>query len=191
MAEPDRFGMPGWYKGTRFRSHLEARYAIFFDELQIKWEYEPQGFAVDGTAYLPDFVAFPALGMLWIEIKPEWDTDPAGVERWRKFVAHRPQPSRAALLIGKPSADGMHTVIGGDEGEDPLKGPWEDDRMQWRPCPAGYHFDLAYPGKYRTKFADDGCPDHFGGPGEDLIEAAVKTALGYRFGKFGSGGTAA
>ena len=32
------------YKGYRFRSRTEARYAIFFDELGIKWEYELEGF---------------------------------------------------------------------------------------------------------------------------------------------------
>lgn len=32
------------YKGCRFRSRLEARWAVFFDALEIKWWYEPEGF---------------------------------------------------------------------------------------------------------------------------------------------------
>lgn len=32
------------YKGYNFRSRLEARWAVFFDALGIKWEYEPEGF---------------------------------------------------------------------------------------------------------------------------------------------------
>ncbi len=32
------------YKGCRFRSRLEARWAVFFDALGIKWRYEPEGF---------------------------------------------------------------------------------------------------------------------------------------------------
>src|SRR5262245_46962536 len=32
------------YKGYRFRSRLEARWAVFFDAQGIKWEYEPQGY---------------------------------------------------------------------------------------------------------------------------------------------------
>jgi hypothetical protein len=189
----DRHGMPAPYGGTLFRSHLEARWAIFMDSLEIKWEYEPQGFVVDGTPYLPDFVAFPAGGMLWIEVKPEWGADPEGVERWRNFTIVRPQPSRAVLLTGKPAVEGAHTVIGGDEDHGPVNGPWEDDCQQWRPCPAGYHFDLAYPGKNWTRFAGDGCPDDFGRGGEERIETAVQAALSYRFGKFGppSRGTAA
>jgi hypothetical protein len=44
-----------WYAGHRFRSRLEARWAVFFDQLGIPWQYEPQGFSVNGQAYLPDF----------------------------------------------------------------------------------------------------------------------------------------
>lgn len=44
------------YNGYRFRSRLEARWAVFFDALGIKYEYEPEGFVLsDGTHYLPDF----------------------------------------------------------------------------------------------------------------------------------------
>lgn len=44
------------YKGYRFRSRLEARWAIFLDELGIKWEYELEGYKLStGEWYLPDF----------------------------------------------------------------------------------------------------------------------------------------
>lgn len=43
------------YKGYRFRSRLEARWAVFFDSLGIPWVYEPEGINVDGVNYLPDF----------------------------------------------------------------------------------------------------------------------------------------
>ena len=45
-----------YYKGYRFRSRLEARWAVFFDALGIKYVYEPEGLKLsDGTCYLPDF----------------------------------------------------------------------------------------------------------------------------------------
>ena len=45
-----------FYKGYRFRSRLEARWAVFFDSLGIEWEYEPEGFQLpSGACYLPDF----------------------------------------------------------------------------------------------------------------------------------------
>lgn len=44
------------YKGYRFRSRLEARWAVFFDALGTNWEYEPEGFELPGgKRYLPDF----------------------------------------------------------------------------------------------------------------------------------------
>ena len=57
------------YKGYRFRSRLEARWAVFFDALKIKFDYEPEGFQVGETqAYLPDFF-LPDLST-YVEIKP-------------------------------------------------------------------------------------------------------------------------
>lgn len=62
--------IPTKYKGYLFRSRLEARWAVFFDALDIKWEYEKEGFEFeDGTKYLPDFW-LPELNC-WIEIKGE------------------------------------------------------------------------------------------------------------------------
>lgn len=44
------------YNGYKFRSRLEARWAVFFDALGVKYEYEPQGFDLgNGLKYLPDF----------------------------------------------------------------------------------------------------------------------------------------
>ncbi len=43
------------YAGCRFRSRLEARWAVFFDHLGIGWQYEVQGYVIDGRPYLPDF----------------------------------------------------------------------------------------------------------------------------------------
>jgi hypothetical protein len=57
------------YKGYRFRSRLEARWAVFFDTLDIKWEYEPEGFDLEGVGYyLPDFY-LPKFDV-WAEVKP-------------------------------------------------------------------------------------------------------------------------
>lgn len=55
------------YKGYRFRSRLEARWAVFFDALSIGWKYEPQGFRIDGRSYLPDFLLTDC--GTWIEVK--------------------------------------------------------------------------------------------------------------------------
>lgn len=54
------------YDGYRFRSRLEARWAVFYNALEIPYEYEKEGFALP-TWYLPDFW-LPSQGC-WIEIK--------------------------------------------------------------------------------------------------------------------------
>ena len=186
------YSLPTWHNGIKYRSRTEARWAVFFEHLDIKFAYEAQGFVSGGTAYLPDFMTFPALGTLWAEIKPSYDNDPDGVERWRKFAAERPQPSRTVLLIGAPSHAMEAVVIGGDENaKDPVRGPWEADDFAWRPCPAGIHFDLAYPGKFRSKFAEDGCEPDAGGQGEERIAAAISAAMSARFSNPRGKGTAA
>ena len=69
------------YKGIEFRSRLEARWAVFFDALGLRWEYEPEGYRLDdGTCYLPDFYVHDIKGHvgktphgdgIFIEVKGE------------------------------------------------------------------------------------------------------------------------
>lgn len=45
------------YAGHLFRSRLEARWAKFFDVLEITWAYEQEGYDLGSVGYyLPDFV---------------------------------------------------------------------------------------------------------------------------------------
>lgn len=59
------------YAGYRFRSRLEARWAIFFDALEIPWLYEEQGYSLNHGRvwYLPDF-RLPDYNV-FVEIKPD------------------------------------------------------------------------------------------------------------------------
>ena len=44
------------YRGYRFRSRLEARWAVFLDAWGVSWKYEPEGYDLgDQGWYLPDF----------------------------------------------------------------------------------------------------------------------------------------
>jgi len=44
------------YNGYRFRSRTEARWAVLFDALEIKFEYEKEGYSLTPDLhYLPDF----------------------------------------------------------------------------------------------------------------------------------------
>lgn len=96
------------YKGYRFRSRLEARWAVFFDALGFKWEYEPEGFHTPEGPYLPDFrVTTPQGKPIWYEIKPERVTTDAKFSAFKKQIdAHLEENecsnSRVALLSGDP-----------------------------------------------------------------------------------------
>ena len=70
--------LPVAYRGFRFRSRLEGRWAVFFDAIGIEYQYEPQGFQFDrGVCYLPDFY-LPRVNT-FAEVKPDLLTDN---ERW-------------------------------------------------------------------------------------------------------------
>lgn len=51
-----------FYNGYKFRSRLEAKWAIFFDSLNWHWEYETKDFVLPSGRYLPDFY-FPDIDM--------------------------------------------------------------------------------------------------------------------------------
>jgi hypothetical protein len=59
--------IPMSYKGTHFRSRLEARYAKALDGYEVKWVYEVEGYEYDGVLYLPDFY-LPTMNVL-LEVK--------------------------------------------------------------------------------------------------------------------------
>lgn len=92
------------YKGYRFRSRLEARWAVFFDALGIKWAYEAEGFDLPGVGrYLPDFFV---LGNSrygpYFEIKGEAPTK----EELRKMsILCREKCAYGAILVGTPGGD--------------------------------------------------------------------------------------
>lgn len=64
-----RRGLETRYLGYRFRSRVEARWALFFTELGLDFVYEPQGFQLDSGKYLPDFYLPDVGGGLWVEVK--------------------------------------------------------------------------------------------------------------------------
>lgn len=90
------------YAGCRFRSRLEARWAVFFDHMGISWQYEPQGFTVGDRSYLPDFL-LDECGT-WVEVKgseDQLDTDlmMAAAEQLPTVVP-RSLPGPTLMLLG-------------------------------------------------------------------------------------------
>lgn len=68
--------LPTPFDGHRFRSRTEARWAAFFKAASIRYEYEPDGYALPSGWYLPDFF-LPDI-KTFVEIK---GTHPTSTER--------------------------------------------------------------------------------------------------------------
>lgn len=85
------------YRGYRFRSRLEARWAVFFDALPVQWEYEKEGYVISsGASYLPDFW-LPQQGV-WVEIK---GNEPTKDEREKCSLLSRGTNAPVLLFSGQ------------------------------------------------------------------------------------------
>ena len=94
--------------GYRFRSRLEARWAVVLDRLGLAWEYEAQGYTTAAGPYLPDF--WLPQRALWIEVKPPGDGDWRSIDpRWPAFAA---DGRDLAVLCGTPGEQHIHRFKG-------------------------------------------------------------------------------
>lgn len=99
------------YKGYRFRSRLEARWAVFFDALGVPWEYEREGYDLGEVGYyLPDFFfAVNTTAPFWIEIKGQAPNE----QEIEKIKALAIQSNHCVILVsGTPGEEGWHLYDG-------------------------------------------------------------------------------
>lgn len=95
------------FDGHRFRSRLEARWAVFFKELSIPYEYELEGFEIGGgVRYLPDF--YLPEQRVHVEVKPNVDLSRTELEKLIRFGVDCDQ--QLLLIIGTPSREAMFLV---------------------------------------------------------------------------------
>lgn len=130
--------IPTHYAGVLFRSRKEARWAVFFDELGVRWEYEPEGFQLpSGARYLPDF-RLPDL-RAWFEVKGD-ECSEGDRARWMEFAEYLPDGWRAFLHYGDMTPD----PYGGSVLSIEMAGPWNreagegnwDAYYAWCACPS-------------------------------------------------------
>jgi len=142
------------YNGYRFRSRLEARWAIFFDTMGIEYRYEPEGFTLGKLgSYLPDCwlphsiwgLAQEGWGM-WAEMKPI----PATEEQMDKLVALVKATGHNALIFQGYPWPGEYTVtkISGTEMWPPTI--WDDLTFTESPEAGGIHLETITPCKFTS-----------------------------------------
>lgn len=104
------------YNGNYFRSRLEARWAVFFDAIGVRWEYEAEGYDLgEGLRYLPDFW-FPDHKM-YGEVKA---TEVLSDTEFSKIKALAIQSGHPVILFdGIPRAMTMKIF------------EWRNDRWEW------------------------------------------------------------
>lgn len=165
------------YKGYLFRSRLEARYAVFFDALRVKWEYEPEGYEINGERYLPDFWLPTVTSRgeqpsgVFIEVKPPINMN----ERDEKKILAGSLYKPIYCFLGLP---GPHYEMFNDSAIEYKYGHWCDAYMSFAHCPACNHVKIEFgEGNYFY------CPDCGGQVGSETnrLLAAYKAAKQARF----------
>lgn len=97
------------YRGYRFRSRLEARWAVYFDVLGVVWDYEKEGFDLGaGLYYLPDF--WLSAVAMWAEVKPEPLTE---LEIRKCRILEEQTGASCLFLVGTPDYRQYESAGGG------------------------------------------------------------------------------
>jgi hypothetical protein len=167
------------YGGYRFRSRLEARWAVFFDAVGLPYDYEKEGFILDDcTKYLPDFW-LPSLN-LWVEIKPDLEIaayteldcchlETTTIQEMRSSELFKlmrlfrdSQEWPIACIIGQP---GKHRIwFFGWDLSDSSGGAYEDDDARWCVANGRVTLDVHISDTDREIYADSlygDCLKHF------------------------------
>lgn len=84
------------YKGYRFRSRLEAKWAVFFDTLRVPWEYETESYLLPSGPYLPDFIVGSM--RVFFEVRPSGWTGSTELQAELSIATGRP----CFVLCGLP-----------------------------------------------------------------------------------------
>lgn len=101
------------YKGYRFRSRLEARWAVFFDALGLKWEYETEGFELPSGRYLPDFFLPDLNGGMFVEVKPDDSSWDDYIPKFKELATGSGKP---ILFAGGTPANRIYTMAAPPDG---------------------------------------------------------------------------
>lgn len=123
-----------YYNGYRFRSRLEARWAVVFDTLGIRYEYEPEGFETSAGPYLPDFrfdMSSDERYELWAEVKGAPITEHE-MRRIQAFAFN--EPGRFVLALGAlPAPPGRGSwAAWGHTPEGPAATTWQLTAAGWK-----------------------------------------------------------
>ena len=170
------------FRGCRFRSRLEARWAVFMHALKVPYVYEPEGYDLDdGICYAPDFW-LPDQDC-FLEIKPVEPSEEETVKAGKLAIFTKKMVMICFGPIEVPSdhggGDSMHAIFPPFSRE-PFG--WDSPYL-WCHCPhchrVGIQFD-GYADRINCK-----CPKQTGDKGSNYesprLVRAYEIARGFRF----------
>lgn len=135
-----------FYNGYRFRSRLEARWAVFMSTMFVPFQYEAEGFRHGTQQYLPDFW-LPDI-RAWVEVKPRIDQrlrlsakEHAKVVAFQQGLAAAKSADRFFIVSGEAYLGeyDVYVVVQNPEGE------WEVllyGDAGWTECPVCGHVNI-------------------------------------------------
>jgi hypothetical protein len=113
---------PTTYKGVDMRSRLEAGFAQWLDQHNVRWEYEPKAFADENGQYLPDFLlrdlwVFGETADVYVEVKPRISHEVLREVTARMPIIWRSEPNAALVLVAgegsqlRPAGSGQPLIL--------------------------------------------------------------------------------
>lgn len=136
--------IPTTYRGTPFRSRLEAQWAEFFDLLGVARQYEPEGYTNGKTHYLPDFWLPPVHHRgkpsgVFFEVKP---SSPLAGEIDKALMLAC--GSRKPVIVVAQSPRGGHDFESLHEYVRNERGDWDDAGLCFGACDACGALDVGF-----------------------------------------------
>lgn len=128
------------YAGCHFRSRLEARWAVFFDTLGVRWQYEVEGYETPHGMYLPDFW-LPELEYS-IEIKP---SPPTEIEQAKLASVGKYLDAKGAFIATEP-IKAIHSIWDKPTNFYQVWPFWDCD-YRWCVCSDCGRFEIKFEGR--------------------------------------------
>lgn len=148
------------YNGYRFRSRLEAHWAVYFDAMGIEYDYEPEKFRLDtgfyeGHGYIPDFWLPSFSNGLFCEVKPlngnfekAWSfVETTGNQIW---LCEGPPDLAIYWTLGPCTG----RVVAINCGTPHISDARDENRMYWQPC---FSCPLSLSGTSLSYYPTTGC----------------------------------
>ncbi len=134
------------FHGILFRSRIEARWAVFFTELNLPWQYEPEGFELKSKHYLPDF--FLPRQKRWVEIKPAgFNENTDHLNELAEMTGYPVWLAIGSIPSFPPRSSWPENEMGSDFGRMQFEHGGEDYPYQWCRCTHCGEYGIQFDGR--------------------------------------------